>query len=626
MKKRVPVLILLICVFSISLVFAANETTSSEVYEKGYDCLEDKLGDNCGSAASTEQATLSLMAIAYKSSLKSDCKEALLDFEKEDCFSTSKAQSCEIKSTAQAVLALNYINKDVDDYIDWLLDKKQQTINLEWYLELDANEESICKISADGVGEKSFTMNANKRIIGSSSCLSPAENGYFLKISNGCYNKNFSISCDKDFITTLLYKKAGSSVYYVSSKTHSSSAEGTTEERIKSYCLGLSKCDYQGTLWGAIALSKAGEDVSPYIPYLTSMYDEEVNRKYFPAAFLLMLTGADDYYVDVKNKQKQGKFWDESGNKYYDTALALASLDAFLVEEVTNAKEYLIEIQDSSGCWHSDNIRDTAFILYAGWPREATGDSIEPSKSGCSEFGYYCTSPTECGFEYTLDNFYCPGLSEVCCQVEPLELTCLEKDGIICSSDQECTGSEIIASDTNECCMDSCIVVSTETECEEYGYYCSAVCEDSDEEKFYDCGFGRDRCCGETTEPEPEPSNWLIIILLIVLIILLILAIIFRNQLKIWFFKAKSKFKKGKGPRPTGRPPLTPQSSHPLFARPMPARPRPAFRRRPPVPRGRPLRGRPLMPRGPGRPAKQAPRPGDKDFEDTMKKLKEMSK
>jgi len=91
----------------------------------------------------------------------------------------------------------------------------------------------------------------------------------------------------------------------------------------------------------------------------------------------------------------------------------------------------------------------------------------------------------------------------------------------------------------------------------------------------------------------------------VALIILTVLAIIFRNQLKIWLFKAKNKFKSGKGPGPTKRPPMPP----------------PGFNQTP-------LRPRQIIPRG-TRPIRRRPAPKvskDNVFDETMKKLKDMTK
>ncbi len=610
MKKRDLLMLLLFSIIVLAffpLVLAANETL--EGYEKAYSCLETQLGDDCAASASTEQNAFSLLAIAYDSSLQGDCKKALEDKEKDNCWGKTSSDSCDLKSTSQAILALNYIGGNVDDYVSWIESKKKQTTGLTWFLEIDANEATSCKIKVNDANEKTFTINDAKKISGTSTCLIPAENNYFLKISDSCLTANFTISCDKDFITTLLYKKTSGSTYYVSSLTHSAPTGGSTDEKVNAYCFGINNCEYEGSLWATIALANLGKDISPYLPYLSSMYDEADNQKYFPSAFLYMLTDEDDYQAEITGKQKQGKYWEEAGNKFYDTALALLALQNVLIDEVSNAKDYLLSIQDSSGCWHSNNVRDTAFILYAAWPKNPVISTDGDGRSKCTDFSHYCVASEECSAADLLDNFYCSGLSDVCCATKPLELSCSEKQGIVCSSGQECTGSEITAGDTNYCCMDSCIEVSTTTECEDYGNNCRISCLDDEEEKTgYSCNLG-DVCCAAK---EAKGISWTLIILLIILIILVILAIIFRNQLKVWWFRAKSGLKFSKPlAGPSGRPPMNPPGfpSSTMIQRP-----------RQIIPRGNiPMRRPPMRP---------APRRTEKDtaFEETMRKLREMSK
>jgi len=300
MKKRVLIsFVLLTILFSLLPIISAQEETDE--IEKAYTCLENKLGDNCGDTKSTEQTAFSLLAIAYDSSLQSDCKSSLENKKQNNCWGSTSTANCDLKSTSQAILALDNIGKNVDDYVDWLLNKRKLTTDLDWFLEIDANEATTCKIKVNEGSELTFTINENKKISGTSTCLTPAEQNYFLKISSTCYDDNFTISCNKDFITTLLYKKPGDSVYYVSSKTHSASADGSTQEKVESYCFATAAdCDYGGSLWAALALAKTGEEISDYLPYLASMSDEAENKKYFPSAFLYMITNEDDYYIDIK--------------------------------------------------------------------------------------------------------------------------------------------------------------------------------------------------------------------------------------------------------------------------------------------------------------------------------------
>lgn len=599
-EKRVLVSILILAVlFSTVLVLAEEE---KEV-QKSYDCLKAQLGDNCGDSQNTIQNAFSLLAMAHDSKYQSDCKSALNNKEETDCWPDStSSNTCTIKATAIATLALKYVNGNIEDSINWLKDHKKLATELTWYLEIDSNNKTECKINS-----QVFNIGEDKKISGTNpSGLSKAYNNYWFQIND--LTKNYTISCDKDFITSLLYKKTGSGIYYVSSETHSAAAYDSITESANGYCLSTSsQCDYEGTLWGTLALLRAGEDITSFIPYLTAMSDETSNSRYFPLAFLYMFdNNADDYLSGLLSLQKQNKYWEASGNKFYDTALVLLALQGTTVEQGANAKSYLLTQRNNDGCWPSD----TAMILYSGWPKSPTTGTTEPSARDCVTYGNYCVSAAECPVNSTLDNFDCIGLANRCCSVRPIVLTCQQKGGIICENQEECSEIEVPASD-GSCCLGNCRIVSTTNECTDNGYFCRTECLDSETENFAysnSCGIN-ERCC------ETKPSagfNWWLVILLIILIILVILAIIFRNQLKVWWFKTKSGFKSRKGPEPTSRPlpPNYPLGRPPLIPRQIIPRPAP----------------RPPIRAAPGRPVPQNRAQKDKEFEETMKKLRNMSK
>ena len=68
------------------------------------------------------------------------------------------------------------------------------------------------------------------------SCFTISSSGFWLKANNKCVDQTFRVSCNKDFITSLLYQKTGASTIFVSPNTHSQAALGTTEEKINSKC------------------------------------------------------------------------------------------------------------------------------------------------------------------------------------------------------------------------------------------------------------------------------------------------------------------------------------------------------------------------------------------------------
>lgn len=579
----------LIVLFFITILLANSLVLADEQasVDKAYSCLKNKLGDNCGNLQNTNENAFTLLAMAYDSGIQSDCKSNLNDKEKNNCWGKEKDSDCNIKSTALAILALKNIGSDVKDNVDWLLVHTKQATGLTWFLEIDTVNSTRCEING-----QQFTLNEDKTISGSDpDGLSKAYNNYWFQIND--ITQNYSITCDDDFVTTLLYQKQGSDTYHLSSETHSASASDSTNEKVQSYCFATSDaCDYEGSLWAVLALAKAGKDIYPYIPYIYGMADEADNKKYLPYAFLSILYASiPEYLSQLKAQQKQTKFWDESGNKLYDTALALLAISSD-DSAATNAKKYLLTLQDSAGCWATD----TAFILFSAWQKRPTGGTTPISDC---EPSYYCVSGGDCSLENKKD-FSCLS-GKICCATKPKERTCEEQQGQVCPEATVCTENEIRTSDERYCCLGDC-QSSGPSECEQAEYECSLSCSANQEEKSLSCAATSGKVCCATKAP--KSGSWTLIILLIVLIILVILAILFRNQLKIWLFKIKSGFSSKKGPPPSNRPA---PPNYPLMPAPL----------RQMIPRGM------IQRRLPPRPAQ---RQRDSDFETTMKKLRDMSK
>ena len=218
-KKKVLFAFSIIAVFLlIFLIIPITFAAEDEAITKAYSCLKTQLGDNCGGTSNTEQISFNLLAMAHDSKVQSDCKSILKNKKKEACWAETDAGSCNLKSTGIAVLALLNIGEKVDDSIKWIFDKKQTKTGLTWFLEIDSTNNTNCDING-----KKIIINENKKVSGSDpSGLVKSYNNYWFEITN--LNKNFTITCDKDFVTTLLYKTPGSNVIHVSSQTHFTSA------------------------------------------------------------------------------------------------------------------------------------------------------------------------------------------------------------------------------------------------------------------------------------------------------------------------------------------------------------------------------------------------------------------
>ncbi|RLG15534.1 hypothetical protein DRN69_02850 [Candidatus Pacearchaeota archaeon] len=605
MKKESVLFGILIFIFLASLFFVASQedVTCDEdcKVDKAYSCIEEKAKD-C-SKLSTEEKIFSLWATGK-------CKDELLaDSNNNECW---PKESCEIKTTAQAILALKNIGTSTTESESWLLSKNQSTLDLIWYLQIDSAEETTCTISYSGA---SYTVEigTDKKISSNAgNCLGLAQDGYWLRVSSACYDKEFSISCDKSFVTSLLYQTQNSPIY-VSETTNSASAGGTLTEKINSFCFGKEDCDYEGSLWAALALDSSGQDVSAFLPYLITMAD--TNEKNLPEAFLYMLTG--EFRSELLAKQKNvndNYYWDESGNKFYDTALALYPFQYETPEQKIKSKEWLLKegVQGEDGCWNNGNLRDTAFILYSVWGSRAISSE---ELIDCEEAGYYCISSMSCEEVNgdVLQDYGCAGIY-VCCTENLKQKTCFEQGGEICSFEEVCDGSMIEASDLESgeiCCVGTCKVESKPevSDCELAGGICRInKCYEDEKESSELCEFKSDVCCIKTiTGAEPRKKNYTGIIIFIILIILVVLGIIFKDKLRAFWFKLKSQFGKGKskpGPKPGGPPgPFSPMPSLQRQRTPTPRRILPS-QRRPPVRR----------PRKP------------KELDEVLKKLKEMGK
>ena len=609
-KKRIlGIFIVFLVLLSFSL-FQAQENSTEEKVDEAYSCLEEKVDGNCDSLT-TEEKIFSLLAI-------NECKTELIeDSSNEECW---PSESCKLKTTSQAVLALDNSNTNVDEAQQWLLSQKRTPSELMWYLQIESNEQTTCTIDYSGYS-RTIQITEDKKIIGDAGqCFSSAQDNYWLEISSLCYDQEFSVSCDSDFSTTLLFQKQGSSTIHVFQKTSSSTSGGEIIEKVESFCFRDgqpgSPCNYEGSLWTALTLNSLEEDISSYLPYLITLAED--NERFLPEAFLYLITNDQEYSTTLLSKQKNiggDYYWQESLDKYYDTALALFPFKQETLIEKTNSEEWLLETQDNNGCW-LDNTRNTAFILASIWPRDFTGSGDDDEDFlDCSSSGNYCVNQESCQGQ-VLSDYYCAGILNECCTLAPEQQTCNEKGGIVCSSSQICSGGDFVsAAETNYCCVNdgSCQEgpISVISECEEQGGTCKTSCFSDEQELFYECEFSGDACCIFKTER--KSSSWIWILL--ILIILVVVGIIFRDKLRSFWFKTKSKFKKSKpGPRP-GRPGYGP--------RPPPGRPIGP----PHHPIRRPMQERRILPSiqqpiMPGR----SPSKSQKELDDVLRKLKEMGK
>jgi hypothetical protein len=597
MKKGWLVIFLIACfILSFLLASAADDSdaaSSGGIKEKAIACLEKKVDNRCASLTDEEKA---FTVLAIK-----ECKSELASSkDSKNCWPKS---SCKLKTTAQAILALKSMGDSTSSPESWLLAQKIPASNIQWLLQIDTNSPTSCTVDYGG---KSYTfeIDEEKKISkDAGSCLRRYEGNYWFLVADSCQDEAFEVSCSDSFDTSLIYKAKDSSTFYVSSEASPSTSDGTTSEKVKSFCFkeGTTACDYEGTLWAVLVLSSLGHDISEFLPYLVTNAEE--NSKYLPEAFLSQALG-ETYQNDLLLKQAENKWWDVSGDKFYDTAVALYPLEGQTLEQKTNALDWLESVQSKDGCWQN-NLRDTAFLVYSIFIKH-----VSAQEADCEGQGYYCLSAEDCssveGGELEYEG--CFG-EKVCCSKNIVLGTCSEQEGKLCDADETCIGGETAPASDGTCCINGECGTIEETECEKKSGYCQSECGENEKEEDYECDSGI--CCVQKTEPD---YNYTWMIVLGILIALTLVSFLFKNKLRQLFFALKHKFRKsGSGSSastPYNRPPSLPPPSNQLPIRGMPRRIIPS--QYPP---------RPQMQRMPA-PSKQT----RNEFDDVLKKLKEISK
>ncbi len=625
MNKRGLIVLSILLIIAFFPLISAQTNSNKTSLDNAHQCIEDAVADDCSKLTHEEQISVLLAKGNYKS-----CRAELLEnSQNEECWPKG---SCKVKDTSMALLALEKSGANTNKVKNWLLNQTKPASDLIWYLQIDTQSASSCDVKYDGRTYR-VSVGADKKVSSSAgSCLPISENGYWLRIANNCLEKEYTISCDKDFSSTLLYKSQTSSTIHVSQNINSEVAGGESNEQVNYKCFKQGTvCNYEGSLWAVLALYKSDVDTSIYLPYLGAFIDD--NPQYFPEAFLLIVTDSEDYLTSVLTDNYKGDFWNVgSYGKFYNTALALLSISGRDTPEEEKVKEYLLngKTQNSNGCWN--NVRDTGLLIYSGWPtgfssggsgdecdadsdcssgEECINGQCKTSGSGsqsCTSNGKYCIPKSDCVAEGGLvfSDLECDFFSEVCCS-ENVELkTCLEIPGAdICADNEECPGNRLNSLDLGYCCSETCTPRSEPQEytCESSGGTCASSCLSDEEQKFGETCPSNQICCADKTKT--SGSYWWIWVLLI-LIVLVIIAIIFRKKLSGVLFKFRSGFRKGGSPSET-RPPFSPPRTGPqTFSRPI---------QRPSFPIHRPVSQRP-----PVRSQK------DSEFEETLKKLRELGK
>lgn len=270
--------------------------------------------------------------------------------------------------------------------------------------------------------------------------------------------------------------------------------------------------------------------------------------------------------------------------------------------------------------------------------QEETQGPYNPNEvTACVAANYYCAPDDyaclSAGGETLPSDLYpCESFATVCCTVEVPELkNCAEQGGKLCADGEECSGSAVEASDRGTCCVGECSSRGTRECTSDSDCGIDEICSSSRQcvpktsgcTTDADCSNGRKCTNGQCVTSTGGSTIWIWIVVLVILIGAVVLGIIYRNKLRLWLFKRGA----GKGrefPKPgwppggTGAPVM--RRMPPRFGPPVTMR-RPPFGAKP-ITRAAPATARATPP--PSKSAQASEK--DKEMEETLKKLKEMSK
>ncbi|MBI2044445.1 hypothetical protein HYT23_00140 [Candidatus Pacearchaeota archaeon] len=391
-------------VLFLTLLAFVSADESSDVQD-GYNCLLSKINSQNCAFATTEQKAFSLLALDDNAI----CKTKLLADKKNDlCWGKTSSLGCDIKTTAQAILALYKEGEDVSKQADWLYSQQMVPEGIDWFLQIESSDPVTCTVTPYDLSPITISIGADKKISAGNlgSCFTFGQQNYWLQINRACYNKEFQIQCDSGFLTNLLYKEGSSPTIFVSSETHSAAKDGKTFENIKSLCFKQgTSCDYEGGLWSAMVLGyiSPNYNIAPFVPYLQAGSTKTENEKYLPAAFLYSITASNDFYLQILGHKNFffNEYWSVSGDKYYDTALAVYTLEQGASQKT---KDWFRKMQTKSGadkgCWREgDTIRNTAFVLHSVWPESAPVSPECTNNQTCVSLynsSYYCSADGNC--------------------------------------------------------------------------------------------------------------------------------------------------------------------------------------------------------------------------------------
>ena len=430
MKKRVVfalIATLFLSIFAVTFASAQTKTTDTQKIDSAYIWLTSQV-DGKWASVDAETAALGLLALGYDDRLAADAKAGIRANQNAEQHCWPKA-NCKSLDTALSMLALQSLGEPVDDEAEYLIDRQIpfKVGGITWLLQVDTKTASSCTIKYDS-NEYTLTIKKDRTYAFSSQvpgCLTPVDGNYWLRVSNNCLDKTYSITCEEPASISLPYRL--DQTLYVSSETLISPADIA----IKTVCIREgATCSYEATMWTAYALFKAGKEYTHLLPYLIG--EAENNAKFLPDALLFAMTSKEEHANKLISQQNREGFWTDLGGRgrYWDTGIGILSIREYAPENATKGQAWLLKNQNSDGSFGTTNkIKDTAIVLYGSWPK-----AVAQGLNDCSDvYGFFCRS--SCLADEQQTSASCS--TGICCKPEGLNAAC---SALADCSKPECSG------------------------------------------------------------------------------------------------------------------------------------------------------------------------------------------
>ncbi len=429
--------------------------------------------------------------------------------------------SCNVKDTALATLALREMNQPIDKQIKYLNNSlKVAPFNAQdWNIQIVSNEAGTCTIkyeeSPNGVA---FEFDENGKLNDGSSWIN------FNQLNGFNFNKNsedVNVACNFATAPRISIIKIIGNSFYIIEEQNSKNANFKLKNGCYSINPGSASCDEESSFYASFAMNKLGLSIDAG-NYLKDNANTDAEYS--------ILSIIDNKHVPILiSKQKE----DGSFENFYSSSFAYGAIRNSNYQSEKNKLLLWIESQQNNNGRLGSGVRDTSVALYFVYTASSSSE-----EDNTNEPGEGCIIDSDCSAGYT-----CNPISEMCEQeTEPFCNTNLKcepglgetlqncQTDCFCNRDNICDLTENPAMCPLDCQAEESVAECGNFACEvgENENNCPLDCTSEDETSSSEneercgngeCGFGEDEnnCSLDCQAEEKSGSLWIWIIIVILI-------------------------------------------------------------------------------------------------------------